>query len=56
LACLQQGLTQLLQQGAADPASQPLLTARQQLQYLTPRLQKQARLQLICQLNAQPPR
>lgn len=55
LACLQQGLTQLLQQGAAEPASQPLLTARQQLQHLAQRLQKQGRLQLTCQLNAMRP-
>lgn len=55
LACLQQGLTQLLQQGAAEPASQSLLTARQQLQHLAQRLQKQGRLQLTCQLNAQRP-
>lgn len=52
LACLQQGLTQLLQQGAAEPASQPLLAERQQLQHLAQRLQKQGRLQLTCQLNA----
>ncbi|HIC8797424.1 GTPase [Aeromonas veronii] len=55
LACMQQGLTQLLQQGAAEPASQSLLTARQQLQHLAQRLQKQGRLQLTCQLNAQRP-